>query len=44
MPSSSQLAALVSLEESIGREQRERFCCHLENAFDVTTSDVNNSW
>ena len=44
-PSSpSLLATLASLEESIGRKQRERFRRRLENGFDVTTDEVYNSW
>ena len=44
-PSSpSLLASLASLEESIGREQRERFRRRLKNGFNVTADEVYNRW
>lgn len=44
-PSSpSLLDTLASLEESIGREQQERFRRRLKNGFDVTTDEIYNSW
>ena len=41
---SSLLDTLASLEESIGREQWERFCRRLENGFDFITNEIYNSW